>query len=128
MHQKETFMTAGRIISYVAAAIFLIFGFLFILAAFGEQFNSGWLIIGFILAAIGFGLIFLAGRLGKAAQVEQNVTLNIDLPANVDLDAFKCESCGGVLSPENVEMVAGAPVVSCPYCGTTYQLKEDPKW
>ncbi|MBK5109367.1 MAG: hypothetical protein JJE12_14630 [Anaerolineales bacterium] len=56
------------------------------------------------------------------------MTLNIDLPSNVELDKFKCESCGGVLSPENVEMVAGAPVVSCPYCGTTYQLKEDPKW
>ncbi len=121
-------MTAGRIISYVAAAIFLIFGFLFILAAFGDVFNSAWLVIGLVLVAIGFGLIFLAGRLGKAPQIEQNVTLNIDLPANVDLDTFKCESCGGVLSPENVEMLAGAPVVSCPYCGTTYQLKEDPKW
>ena len=121
-------MTAGRIISYVAAAIFLIFGFLFILAAFGEVFNSGWVVIGLVLVAIGFGLIYLAGRLGKTAQAEQNVTLNIDLPANVDLDTFKCESCGGILSPENVEMVAGAPVVSCPYCGTTYQLKEDPKW
>ena len=68
------------------------------------------------------------GRLKKETPVEQNVTLNIDLPSNVELDTFKCESCGGVLSPENVEMVAGAPVVSCPYCGTTYQLKEDPKW
>lgn len=121
-------MTAGRIIAYVAAAFFLIFGFFYILAAFGEQFTLSWLIIGFVLVAIGFGLIYLAGRLKKSAQAEQNVTLNIDLPENVELDTFKCQSCGGVLSPENVEMVAGAPVVSCPYCGTTYQLKEDPKW
>jgi len=26
------------------------------------------------------------------------------------------------------KMVAGAPVVTCPYCGTTYQLTEEPKW
>ena len=26
--------------------------------------------------------------------MEQNVTLNIDLPANVDLDTFTSESCG----------------------------------
>jgi len=25
-------------------------------------------------------------------------------------------------------MVAGAPVVTCPYCNTSYQLKEEPKW
>jgi len=27
-----------------------------------------------------------------------------------------------------VEVVAGAPVVTCPYCHTTYQLTEEPKW
>ena len=119
-------MTAGRVIAYIGAGIAILFGVLFIWAAFGTVFNSGWLITGVISVAIGFGLIWFAGRLKP--EPEQNITLNIDLPANVDLDTFKCESCGGVLSPENVEMVAGAPVVSCPYCGTTYQLKEDPKW
>jgi hypothetical protein len=121
-------MTAGRIIAYIAAAIVLLFGVLFIWAAFGPQFNSGWLITGLVSVAIGFGLIWFAGRLKPEIQPDQNVTLNIDLPSNVDLDTFKCESCGGELSPKNVSMVAGAPVVECPYCGTTYQLKEDPKW
>jgi Na+/melibiose symporter-like transporter len=121
-------MSTGRIIAYIAAAILLIFGVLFIWAAFGTEFNSGWLFTGLISVAIGFGLIWFAGRLKRETPAEQNVTLNIDLPENVELDTFKCESCGGVLSPDNIEMVAGAPVVSCPYCGTTYQLKEDPKW
>ncbi|UCD98055.1 MAG: hypothetical protein JSV42_14000 [Chloroflexota bacterium] len=121
-------MTAGRIIAYIAAAIVLLFGVLFIWAAFGTEFNSGWLITGLISVGIGFGLIWFAGRLKRQAAAEQNVTLNIDLPANVELDSFKCQSCGGELSPDNVTMVAGAPVVSCPYCGTTYQLTEDPKW
>lgn len=121
-------MSAGRIIAYIGAGFFLIFGFLFILAAFGEQFNSGWLVVGLLLIAIGFGLVFLGGRLKKTAEAQQPVTLNIDLPANVDLDKFNCENCGGALSTDNIEMVAGAPVVKCPYCGTTYQLTEDPKW
>jgi uncharacterized Zn-finger protein len=29
---------------------------------------------------------------------------------------------------DNIQMVAGAPVVNCPYCKTTYQLTEEPKW
>jgi hypothetical protein len=61
----------------------------------------------------------------KAAQ---NVTLKIDLSGDVNLDTLKCQNCGGTLAPENVKMVAGAPVVTCPYCGTTYQLTEEPKW
>jgi uncharacterized Zn-finger protein len=44
------------------------------------------------------------------------------------MDTLKCKSCGGALGPDDVKMVAGAPVVTCPYCKTTYQLTEDPKW
>ena len=29
---------------------------------------------------------------------------------------------------DGVKMVAGAPMVDCPYCGAAYQLSEDPKW
>jgi uncharacterized Zn-finger protein len=54
--------------------------------------------------------------------------MKIDLPADVQLDEFTCQNCGGSLTMDNVQMVAGAPVVNCPYCNTTYQLKEEPKW
>jgi uncharacterized Zn-finger protein len=56
------------------------------------------------------------------------VTLKVDLPGNVRLDSLKCKSCGGALSADNIKMVAGAPVVDCPYCHTTYQMTEEPKW
>lgn len=122
-------MSAGRIILYILAAGFLVFAFLLILGSFDQgQLNTPWLLLGFAFIGIGFGLIYFAGRIRKSEQVEQNVTLNIDLPENVEMDQFKCESCGGVLSTDNVEMVAGAPWVNCPYCGTSYQLKEDPRW
>jgi hypothetical protein len=121
-------MSAVKIIAYIAAAILLFFGVLFIWAAFGTTFNSGWLVTGVISVAIGFGLILFAGRQKPSAASGDNVTLNIDLPADVKLDTLKCQSCGGVLTPDDIKMVAGAPVVTCPYCHTTYQLTEEPKW
>ena len=27
-----------------------------------------------------------------------------------------------------ITLVAGAPTVTCPYCGVTYQITEEPKW
>ena len=60
--------------------------------------------------------------------VTENVTYKVDLPANVNMDTLKCKSCGGTLTMDNIQMVAGAPVVNCPYCHTTYQLTEEPKW
>ncbi len=122
-------MTAGKLIAYLAAAILIFFGVLFIWAAFGSTSRPGWILVGVISVAIGFGLILIAGRRkSTAAGDSENVTYKIDLPANVKMDTIKCQSCGGTLSPEDIKMVAGAPVVTCPYCGSTYQLTEEPKW
>ena len=122
-------MTAIKIIAYVAAAILIFFGVIFIWGAFSPQGSTGWILIGLISVGIGFGLIWFGSRQKPATQAgEQNVTLNIDLPANVNLDSLKCKSCGGALTTKDLKMVAGAPVVTCPYCNSTYQLSEDPKW
>ena len=125
-------MNAIKIIAYILAAILIFFGVLFVWAAFGEVFRSSWLIIGLVTIGIGFGLIvagyFIGRQAASTAEGGQNVTLQVDLPSDVNLDTLKCQSCGGVLSPEDITMVAGAPVVTCPYCGTTYQLTEEPKW
>lgn len=122
-------MTAIKIIAYIAAAILIFFGVLFIWGAFSPQGSPGWILIGLISVGIGFGLIWFGSRQKPASQqAGDNVTLKIDLPADVKLDTLKCQACGGVLSPDDIKMVAGAPVVTCPYCHTTYQLKEEPKW
>ncbi len=121
-------MSAGKIITWIVGGILVLLGVLFIIAAFGQTFNSGWLITGIILVGIGLVLVYLGVRMGQAAQAAQNVTLKVDLPANVNMDTLKCKACGGVLSEKDIKMVAGAPVVTCPYCGTTYQLTEEPKW
>ena len=123
-------MSAGKIIGYISAAIFIIFGSLFILAAFSPDGSVGYIFVGLILVLIGFGLIWFAGRItsASAGNHEGAVTLNIDLPGDINLDTMKCQSCGGVLTAKDINMVAGAPVVTCPFCATNYQITEEPKW
>jgi hypothetical protein len=119
-----------KIIAYIAAAILIFFGVLFIWGAGGSGGGGwGWVLSGGISVLIGFGLIWLASRKPAAAAAgSENPTYKIDLPGATKIEEMKCKSCGGSLSPDNVKMVAGAPVVSCPFCGTSYQLTEEPKW
>jgi hypothetical protein len=119
-------MSAGKILGYIAAVILIFFGVLFVWGAFGSTPHPEWICVGVISIGIGFGLIWLAGR--SKSTTPQNVTLKVDLPANVNMDTLKCQSCGGTLKPDNIQLVAGAPVVTCPYCNTSYQLTEEPKW
>ena len=118
-----------KLIGYIGSAILIIFGVLFILSAFSPQGQVGNLITGGILVLIAFGLIFFLSR-KKASDTNSpaNVTLNIDLPGNVSLESMKCQSCGGTLTSDAITMVNGAPMVTCPFCDSQYQIVEEPKW
>lgn len=120
-------MSAVKIIALIGAAILIFFGVLFIMATFGPQGTLGWLVVGIILVTIGLALVWFGTRKPKP-ETPVNVTYKVDLSGEVKMETIKCKSCGGVLSSENVKMVAGAPVVACPFCGTSYQLTEEPKW
>jgi hypothetical protein len=121
-------MSAGKLIAYIGAGILIFFGVLFIWAAFGSVPRPEWFVIGVISVGIGLALIWLGGRSKPAPAGGNNTTVKIDLSGDVNLETLKCRSCGGTLKPENIKLVAGAPVVSCPYCNTSYQLTEEPKW
>jgi Na+/melibiose symporter-like transporter len=120
-------MKAGKIIAYIAAAILIFFGVVFIWGAFGSTPHPGWIVVGVISVIIGFGLIWFAAR-KLAGPPVTNVTLNLDLPGNVQMDKLTCKSCGGTLSSNDIKIVNGAPMVNCPYCHTAYQITEEPKW
>ncbi len=116
-----------KIISFISAAILLFFGIMFVWAGPGR--DASYVVIGIISILIAFGLIFIGLRMQpKPEPSAGGTTLTIDLPGEVKIESMKCQKCGGELSSENIQLVAGAPVVSCPFCGSTYQLTEEPKW
>jgi len=86
------------------------------------------LLVGGLLVALGLGII-VALRL-REPKPEQKVTIRqeIDLSGDVDLEALQCERCGGHLGKDDVGTVEGAVMVNCPYCDSTYQIVEEPKW
>jgi hypothetical protein len=123
-------MSTGKIIGYVVAGILLLFGVLYLLSAFSANAPSpgGRLLVGGILVVLGLGII-VAVRL-REPKPEQQVTIRqeIDIGGDVEMETLKCRNCGAQLDKSAISLVEGAVVVSCPYCGTTYQIVEDPKW
>ena len=116
-----------KTVAYIGAGLLILFGALMVIGATDPTGNTSWLWVGAFLIIVGLVIIFFAAR-RKPVTPTTNVTLNVDLPGNVSMDTLKCKSCGGTLTSENISMVAGAPMVTCPFCHTTYQLTEEPKW
>jgi hypothetical protein len=120
-------MTWWKIVAYIFAAILIFFGILFVWGSFSAQGGGGsWILIGLISVLIGFGLIYFAAR--KKVSDTTNVTVKLDLSGSVSMDTLKCKSCGGTVTKDDISIVAGAPMVTCPFCHTSYQLTEEPKW
>jgi len=119
------------ILILLAAAGICVGGFILLGASGGAQGVTGignaGMCIGAITLVGGIVLIVLAARKQKQ-EAAQNVTLKIDLPGETKIEAMKCRSCGGELTADNIKLVNGAPMVTCPYCNTIYQLTEEPKW
>ena len=123
-------MSTGKVIGYILAAILLFFGVLWLLSAFSAEAASpgGRLLVGGLLVLIGLGII-VALRL-REPKPEQKVTIRqeIDLGGDVEMESLQCRSCGAQLDKSAITVAEGAVIVSCPYCGATYQIVEEPKW
>jgi len=122
-------MSAGKIIGYIIAGILVFFGILFVWGAFSPEGEPGWIIVGIITVAVGLGIIaFIKFREPKPAQPPQEIIQKIDLSGEIEMETLKCQKCGGELQKDSITVKEGAIFISCPYCGSEYQLVEEPKW
>lgn len=131
---NKTFLYIGAGILLLIGVCLFGYGVLSIVGSTSAQGSSSWFSFGVGFAF--FGAVFLAGGIGlivfanrqKGVGGGDNITYKIDLPSSTKVEQMKCRNCGGNLTADNVKMIAGAPTVECPFCGTTYQLTEEPKW
>jgi uncharacterized Zn-finger protein len=120
----------GRIIGYVVAGILILFGVLYLwsIPAAGSSQIVSRLIVGVISLAIGVVIIWVVRTRGPAPVQQITQQVDLELGGDVNVEKLKCQSCGGELSKDHVSLVQGAVMINCPYCGSTYQLTEEPKW
>jgi DNA-directed RNA polymerase subunit RPC12/RpoP len=121
---------AGRIVGYVVAGILILFGVLYLwsIPAAGSSQIVSRLIVGVVSLAIGVVIIWVVRTRGPAPVQQITQQVQLDMPGDVSVEKLKCQSCGAELSKDAVSLVQGALMVKCPYCGSTYQLTEEPKW
>lgn len=131
---SKTLLYIGAGILFLIGLCLFGYGALSVIGSTSAQGDSNWLgfglgfgLVGILFLGGGAGLIYAAQR-GSKTEIVQQVTMKVDLPGETKIEQMKCQSCGGVLKSENTKIVAGAPTVECPFCGTTYQLTEEPKW
>ena len=132
--KSTTWMYIGGGVLLLISLCFMGYGGLNVVASTAPNSQSNWmglgvglLCVGLLMVAGGITLIVVAARKNKQ-EAAQNITYKVDLPGETKIEQMKCRSCGGTLTADNIKLVNGAPMVTCPYCNSIYQLTEEPKW
>lgn len=88
----------------------------------------GLLLVGVILMAGGVVIIWVVRTRGPRPIQQVVQQLQVDMPGDIGVEKLKCQNCGAELDKDSVSLAEGAVMISCPYCGSTYQITEEPKW
>lgn len=125
-------MRGLRIVGIIVAILMILFGILFVIASTSEEAKAGgqlglWCGVGVVLIIVGLAIIgFAWWQKRKEQKIE--ITQQIELTGDLEMEKLKCEQCGAPVDKKSISVEAGAITVHCPYCGSVYQIAEEPKW
>jgi hypothetical protein len=114
-----------RVLGYLAALGLGLLGLVFLVAA-PQGRTAARVVVALVLLAAAATLITLVRM--KAPRHTTTVVQRIEVGGDISVEKLKCRACGGTLDEKALSVKAGAIFATCPYCETSYQLEEAPKW
>jgi DNA-directed RNA polymerase subunit RPC12/RpoP len=103
----------------IAVAVLFFFGIIF---AFATNYWPTGLIVSAMLFLVDFGIIYFITR--KPTTVVQKLEVSGEMKAV----GVKCPNCSASVDANSIKIVSGVPYATCPYCGHTFEVAEEPKW
>src|SRR5512139_884002 len=110
------------IIGGIVVAVLFFFAIIFALAASYAP-----------IRLVASGLLFLTGiaiiaGLYYTTRKPKTVIQQLEFSGQMKAAAIKCPNCGASVDPNQIKIVSGVPYATCPYCGKTFEVTEEPKW
>jgi Zn finger protein HypA/HybF involved in hydrogenase expression len=108
----------------IAAAVLFFFGVIFAMAA-SVQATATRLTVSVMLFAVGCAIAAIAYY---TTRKPKTVIQQLELSGQMKAAALKCPNCSASVDANQIKIVSGVPYATCPYCGNTFEVTEEPKW
>jgi DNA-directed RNA polymerase subunit RPC12/RpoP len=112
------------VLGAIAVAVVFFFAVIFALAA-SVQATLTRLVTSGILFVIGIAIIV---GICYTTRKPKTVIQRLEVSGQMKAASTKCPNCGASVDPNQIKIVSGVPYATCPYCGTTFEVTEEPKW
>ncbi len=117
-------MKITTILGAIAAAVVFFFAVIFALAA-SVQATLTRLVTSGILFVIGIAIIV---GIYYTTRKPKTVIQRLEVSGQMKAVPIKCPNCSASIDANRIKIVSGVPYATCPYCGTTFEVAEEPKW
>ena len=121
----KTLIVSGAI----ASVILLFFGFIFLLSAGSATLTSEQqtfrLAEGAVLLTLGFAIAYVAYVFSRKPTT---IIQQLELSGQMKAAPIKCPNCSASVDAKSIKIISGVPYATCPYCGNTFEVAEEPKW
>lgn len=122
-------MKISIILGAIIATILFFFGFIFTLSAGASSLTPDQRILriieGVILLVAGFGLAYIVYVFSRKPTT---IIQQVELSGQMKAAPLKCPTCSALIDTSKIKIVSGVPYATCPYCGNTFEVAEEPKW
>jgi uncharacterized Zn-finger protein len=113
----------------IAVAVLFFFAVIFALASSAStvtaQSAQTRLLISGMLFIIGIAIIV---GIYYTTRKPKTVIQRLEVSGQMKAVSIKCPNCSASIDANSIKIVSGAPYATCPYCGTTFEVTEEPKW
>ncbi len=110
------------VLGTIAVAVLFFFAVIFALAASYSPIRlvtSGFLFL--------IGIAIIAGMY-YTTRKPKTIIQQIEVSGQMKAASIKCPNCGASVDANLIKIISGVPYATCPYCGTTFEVTEEPKW
>jgi hypothetical protein len=112
------------ILGGIAVAILFFFAMIFALAASVQAATERLAVSGMLFI---LGIAVIAG-IYYTTRKPKTVIQQLEVSGQMKAATIKCPNCSASVDVNRIKIVSGVPYVTCPYCGTTFEVTEEPKW
>ena len=109
------------VLGAIAVAVLFFFALVFALAASVQETLTRLTVSG-LLFVIGIAIAYYITRKPKT------IIQRLEVSGQMKAASIKCPNCGASVEVNQIKIVSGVPYATCPYCGTTFEVTEEPKW
>lgn len=114
-------MNLKTVLGAIAVAILLFFGITFAMASTVQD-SATRLATAALMFVAAFGIAYYITREPKT------IIQKLEVSGEMKTVPLKCPNCSASADARDIRMVSGVPYTTCPYCGHTFEVTEEPKW